>query len=142
MTKSYVTLEQQVCVVCFKSFDTGAILLDTRLRDRFEHQTTTGLGICPEHKKLMDDGFVALVECDPDKTVTYEEEGQATAKPEDAHRTGMIVHLRRSAFERIFNVPVPEKMICFIDPDAVKMIKDMRPEEEKNADNDDGGAGA
>ena len=141
MTKSYVTIEQQVCVVCSKSFDTGAILMDKRLRNRFEYQTTTGMGWCPEHEKLRDDGFVALIECDPDQTVFQEEDGQAIAKPEDAFRTGVIVHLRQRAFEGIFDTPVPKGMICFIEPEVVKMLEAMRPEEEKNTD-EHGGDGA
>lgn len=40
--KSYVTLEQKICVVCGRSYDTGSLLLDKRLRERFEHHTITG----------------------------------------------------------------------------------------------------
>ena len=58
--KSHVSLEQHVCLVCGKAFDTGTILLDKRLRASMEHHTKTGWGLCPEHQKLADDGFVAL----------------------------------------------------------------------------------
>ena len=63
--KSHVSLEQHVCLVCGTRFDTGAILLDRRLRASMERHTATGWGLCPEHQKLSDEGFVALVECDP-----------------------------------------------------------------------------
>ena len=63
--KSHVSLEQHVCLVCGKAFDTGTILLDKRLRASMEHHTKTGWGLCPEHQKLADDGFVALVEWYP-----------------------------------------------------------------------------
>ena len=66
--KSHVSLEQHVCLVCGTAFDTGAILLDKRLRASMERHTATGWGLCPEHQKLADDGFVALVECDPQRS--------------------------------------------------------------------------
>ncbi len=52
--KSHVSLEQHVCLVCGKAFDTGAVLLDKRLRASMEHHTKTGWGLCPEHQKLSD----------------------------------------------------------------------------------------
>ena len=67
--KSHVSLEQHVCLVCGTAFDTGAILLDKRLRASMERHTATGWGLCPEHQKLADDGFVALIECDPQRSV-------------------------------------------------------------------------
>ena len=62
MEKSYVTLEQHVCPVCMKTFDTGNLLLDDILRDVFEKYTVTGYGLCEEHKKVVEDGYVILVE--------------------------------------------------------------------------------
>lgn len=40
--KSHVSLEQHVCLVCGTAFDTGAILLDKRLRASMERHTATG----------------------------------------------------------------------------------------------------
>ena len=48
--KSHVSLEQHVCLVCGTAFDTGAILLDKRLRASMERHTATGWGLCPEHQ--------------------------------------------------------------------------------------------
>ncbi|HHW2678374.1 hypothetical protein [Pseudomonas aeruginosa] len=56
--KSHVSLEQHVCLVCGTGFDTGAILLDKRLRASMERHTATGWGLCPEHQKLSDDGLL------------------------------------------------------------------------------------
>lgn len=84
--KSHVSLEQRVCLVCGAVFDTGSILLDKRLRASMEHRTTTGWGLCVEHQRLFDEGYVALVECDPQRS------GSPSAgdklKPEQAYRTG------------------------------------------------------
>src|SRR3546814_5168048 len=46
--KSHVSLEQHVCLVCGVAFDTGAILLDKRLRASLERHTATGWGLRSE----------------------------------------------------------------------------------------------
>lgn len=101
--KSHVSLEQHVCLVCGTRFDTGAILLDKRLRANMEHHTATGWGLCPEHQKLSDDGFVALVECDPQRSGSP---GANRMKSEQAYRTGHPAHLKREVFSTVFNVPI------------------------------------
>src|SRR5215831_20757965 len=100
MSKSHVTIEKHACIVCGKLFDTGAILLDTRLRERFERETTTGLGMCPEHQKMKDDGYVALIECDPEKSKV--KAGAATLHSDDAYRTGNVCFIRRTAWDHVF----------------------------------------
>lgn len=89
MDKSHVALEQHVCPICTKHFDTGNVLLDRRLRKVFEHKATTGWGLCAECKKLFDDGYLALVEIDRSKSNGM--------KPDEVHRLGRIVHVRKSA---------------------------------------------
>lgn len=89
--KSHVSLEQHVCLVCGASFDTGAILLDKRLRASMERHTATGWGLCPEHQKLSDDGCVALVECDPQRSGSPS--GADRMKPEQAYRTARLLML-------------------------------------------------
>ncbi len=46
--KSYVSLEQHVCLVCGHAYDTGNLLLDKRLRASMQRHTTTGMGLCPD----------------------------------------------------------------------------------------------
>src|SRR5215467_9695541 len=74
--KSHVSLEQHTCLVCMKSYGTGALLLDRRLRATLEHHTLTGWGLCPEHQKMNQEGFVALIECDPEKSHTPDSRGR------------------------------------------------------------------
>ncbi|MEY2343166.1 ATPase [Acidithiobacillus sp. IBUN Pt1247-S3] len=120
--KSHVSLEQHVCLVCGKAFDTGAILLDKRLRAGMEHHTTTGWGLCPEHQKLSDDGFVALVECDPQRSGPH----GGRMKPEQAYRTGRLAHLRRTVFVQMFNVPIDDKHACvFVEPGVIDQSQSM-----------------
>ena len=122
--KSHVSLEQHVCLVCGARFDTGAILLDKRLRASMERRTATGWGLCPEHQKLSDDGFVALVECDPQRSGSPA--GGGRVKPEQAYRTGRLAHLKREAFAQVFNVPIAADQPCvFVEPGVIEQLQTM-----------------
>lgn len=121
--KSHVSLEQHVCLVCGTSFDTGAILLDRRLRASMGRFTATGWGLCPEHQKLFDDGFVALIECDPQRSGA---QAGGRLRPEQAYRTGKVAHLRRSVFVNVFNAPIDDKQACvFIEPGVIDQLQSM-----------------
>ena len=122
--KSHVSLEQHVCLVCGVAFDTGSILLDKRLRASLERHTATGWGLCPEHQKLSDEGFVALVECDPQRSGSSARNGNM--KPEQAYRTGHQAHLRREVFARVFNVPIGVDQPCvFVEPGVIEKLQAM-----------------
>jgi len=122
--KSHVSLEQHVCLVCGVTFDTGAILLDKRLRASMERYTTTGWGLCAEHQKLSDDGFVALIECDPQRSGSPS--GTDGVKPEQAYRTGRLAHLKRAMFARVFNVPIAADQPCvFVEPGVIERLRSM-----------------
>ena len=115
--------EQHVCLVCGTAFDTGAILLDKRLRASMERHTATGWGLCPEHQKLADDGFVALVECDPQRSGS---QAGGRMKPEQAYRTGRLAHLRRTVFAQVFNVPIADEQACvFVEPGVIEQLQSM-----------------
>jgi hypothetical protein len=121
--RSYVSIEQHVCLVCGEAFDTGAIVMDRRLRTRFEQYTKTGWGLCPEHQKKFDEGYVALIECDPQRSGV----GDAShLKPENAHRTGRLAHLRRTVFAKVFNAPIEDKLPCvFVEPGVIEKLESM-----------------
>ncbi|EMB4104958.1 ATPase [Pseudomonas aeruginosa] len=122
--KSHVSLEQHVCLVCGTRFDTGAILLDRRLRASMERHTATGWGLCPEHQKLSDDGFVALVECDPQRSGSPA--GGGRVKPEQAYRTGRLAHLKREAFAQVFDVPIAADQPCvFVEPGVIEQLQTL-----------------
>lgn len=122
--KSYVSLEQHVCLVCGTAFDTGSILLDRRLRSSMEHHTTTGWGLCAEHQRLFSEGFVALVECDPQRSEMSS--GADRMKPEQAYRTGRLAHVKREAFAKLFNVPVAANQACvFVEPGVIERLQAM-----------------
>ena len=122
--KSHVSLEQYVCLVCGVAFDTGSLLLDRRLRARFEHRTATGWGLCAEHRQLFDDGYVALIECDPQRSGLPADGDRL--KPEQAYRTGRLAHVKREAFARLFNVPVEARQACvFVEPDVMNWLQSI-----------------
>lgn len=119
--KSHVSLEQHVCLVCGTTFDTGAILLDRRLRLSMERHTTTGWGLCAEHQKLFDDGYVALVECDPQRSGLSA--GGECLKPGQAYRTGRVAHMKREVFARIFDVAIATTQACvFVEPGVIERL--------------------
>ena len=122
--KSHVSLEQHVCLVCGTAFDTGSILLDRRLRASMNRHTTTGWGLCAEHRKLFDGGFVALVECDPKRSGSPSNNDRL--QPEQAYRTGRLAYLKREVFSRVFNVPITDKQSCvFVEPGVIEQLQSM-----------------
>lgn len=124
MEKSYVSIEKNVCSICDAVFDTGTILFDRRLRSSMEICTVTGLGLCPEHMKLFNEGFIALVECDPQRSNIPV--NASHINPDQVYRTGCIAHLRREAFAQIFNVPVDDKQpIVFVEKGVIEQLQSM-----------------
>ena len=122
--KSQVSMERRVCLVCGTAYDTGSILLDKRLRASMERYTTTGWDLCAEHQKLSDDGFVALVECDPERSGSPA--GGGCVKPEQAYRTGRLAHLKRKVFTELFNVPITAEQPCvFVEPGVIEQLQAM-----------------
>lgn len=110
--KSYVSMEQKVCHICGKTYDTGSILMDKRLKESLEDHTVTGWGICPDDQKLVNDGYVALVE------VSQEEDDIPgnTLKQENADRTGRLIWIKREAFSKLIKGEI--KDMAFM-PEAV-----------------------
>lgn len=129
MSKSHVSMEQKQCIVCGAAYNTGAILMDTRIRngklmESMERNTITGAGLCEEHQKLFDDGYIALVECDNTSD-------QQRLRPENANRTGNICHIRRSLADQIFNIKISESLpMVFIEVGIIEKLQDMQMESE------------
>ena len=128
MNKSHVTIEQQQCIVCGEVFDTGSLLLDKRLRERFDHTTLTGWGMCPVHMKLYDDGYIALIECDEKYSAIVNNRVQ----PEEAYRTGTVAHIRKEIFTQIFDTSVPEQGIAFVEKAVIEKIQELQNQSNAN----------
>lgn len=133
-TKSYATCEQSLCVICTKAYDTGTILLDRHLQDRFECNTVTGFGHpCKDCQKQLGEGSnkkVALVAIDPSRSGKHSTGGRPypigegeLVKPENAYRTGSIVFIAERMWPLIFNIPSPKTPMVFLEDAAVKVIE-------------------
>lgn len=103
-----VSMEQHQCFVCGCHYDTGNILMAKRLSTKLKDRTITGVGLCPEHQKMKDDGYIALIEAT---------DSQGT------QRTGNVAHIRESVWEQVFDVPVPPQKICFVEVGVVDLLK-------------------
>lgn len=121
MSKSHVSMETKQCLVCAKEFNVG-ILLDRRLRDSLEPKTLTGYGLCDEHQKLFDDGYIALIGIDESKS-TVEPNGNIL--PHNAYRTGNIVHVKHKVLDGFFNVTINPKLpIIFVEDEVINKLKE------------------
>jgi hypothetical protein len=117
-------MEQHVCLICGTTFETGAILLDRRLRATLEMHTLTGWGLCPEHQALFDKGFVALVEFDPAQSGAPLPGDRL--RPEQAHRTGAVLHMRREAFAQIFGALADTELpFVFVELGAIAKLQSL-----------------
>ena len=100
MDKSHVSIGQLLCICTGQLFDSGELLLDKRLEKSLEHKTTTGWGISPEPQSHIDNGFVALVGVDPEKSKVVDN----TIPPEGAYRTGDIAYMKKDVFMKMFDL--------------------------------------
>ena len=124
--KAYVSMEQAVCPVCGCTFDTGSILLDRRLKNSMERHTTTHMEMCPEHNKLFNEGYIALIE------TTSQPGANGLLKQENALRTGQLCHVSRRMWDHVFDVEAPEGGIVFVEPGVIDKLKGM-VDEQKSA---------
>ena len=47
-------------------------------------------------------------------------------KPEQAHRTGCLAHLKREVFARVFNVPIADEQPCvFVEPGFIEQLQSV-----------------
>lgn len=101
-------MAQHQCPICGVLHDTGEILLDRFLRQKMEDKTVTGMSFCPEHAKMRDEGYIALIECDP--------QGQ---------RLGRIAHIRASVWPNIFDAEVPTGGAAFVMAEVMDMLEKL-----------------
>lgn len=122
--KSHVSIERAICLVCRTEYETGVVLLDKRMRPSMSRHTTTGWGLCQDHRKLFDDGFIALIECDPEKSGNPSLGGRV--KPGEEYRTGTIAHVRRDTLTRLVDVPIAADQPClFVEPGVIEKIQGL-----------------
>lgn len=126
MSKSYVSMEQKICTVCGQKYSTNSILMDKRLRESLDPETITGYGLCEEHQRLHDEGYIALVAVDEEKSKSGRK-GELTL--ENAYRTGEVAHVRRSVLPNIIKDISPETLalpMIFASQEIIGMLEHMQ----------------
>ena len=122
MEKSFVTLEQNVCPICGKVFETGNLLMDTRIRngklmETFDKYIITGYSICEECQKMIDDGRVALVEINE----PYDVDGMM---PDNVDRTGKIGWMKRDIVQQFIPEFPEDKFMCYVENGFFKEMEE------------------
>lgn len=140
--KEFVAMEKKICPICGKEYETGAILMDRRLRKSFESRyVITGYGECDDCKKRLDDGYIALI-----VIKNAETEGRSRLKMEDANRTGEILFLKAEFAKHIFvgiqfsedhEIAVQLPRMAFISEEGcVKLRQQVELQQNKNESKD------
>jgi len=129
MSKSFVTLEQRTCFVCGKTYDTGSLLIDRRMKDRFDMHTNVGLGMCKEHEDKIKEGYVILIGCDASKSEV--KDGGHTLDPKKAYRTGSLAFIKPELYRRLFNMAVPPNSVAFSDQGVLEWLETLQPAPEE-----------
>ena len=114
--KSYVTLEQAVCPACGRAFETGNLLLDQRLRKRFDRFTVTGFQMCPEDQQKIDAGYRILVEIDRAKSDDM--------TPEGVYRTGEVAYMRCEVADDVLPGSKGHQLV-WVEPGVIDRLREM-----------------
>jgi hypothetical protein len=137
--KSYVSMEYKICPVCGRKHNYNCgILMDTRVKDTLDRETITGEGMCEEHQNMCDDGYIALIGIDPEKSELPEKEGKVD--PSKVYRTGSIAHIHKDMFGSMFDVE-HEGPIILVSEQVIKEIEKIAADITGNAGQDDGNSG-
>lgn len=119
---SHVAMAEHICPVCLnKHTHNTKILLHKRLGNIPKDKRVTGYGLCEEHQRLADEGYIALVEAQAP-------EESNTLKQEDALRTGRIAHLKRDAFAEVFDQEAPDLDMVFVNEGVLDILDKMQGE--------------
>ena len=117
MSNDFVAMAEHVCGICCKRHTHNTeLLIHKKLRDIPKDERLLGWGLCEEHDRLFNEGYVALVGALAPKSGNM-------LNNEDAHRTGDIIHLKREVFKNTFDANIPDDLpMVFIEPEVVKVV--------------------
>lgn len=111
MDKSYVTMETKFCPISKKEWETGTILLDKRLREKFDRTCCTGYELHPDVR----DDWMLLLEAEEDRKLT-----------------GRFIAIKFEPFKQLFpDVPIHEEHLALIDNETFAAIEAMVPSGEQ-----------
>lgn len=122
--KSFQSLEQSTCIVCGCKCESDLGKMDAQLRDLVQQLGIAKCSLCPACRAFRDQGFIALVECDPEKSGNPKT-GQRLM-PEEVHRTGLIILVDEETFTAVFQKPALSRMPCvYVPPGVIQRL--LRP---------------
>ena len=122
MVKDYVKMAIEICKICGTEYENGDILFNKRLQNIKDKQTVIGYGLCPEHKKLHEDGFIALIAIDESKST---KSTNGNYLPENAHRTGSLAYIKGEVFNTIFKHDINIKAeMLYVTEEIIILLKE------------------
>ena len=110
-------MEQRICPVMGTTWE-KSIMLDTRLRKRFEPKTITGYEPCEEVKNQLKT-HVVIVEIDLEKSG---KPSDGKFNPSNAYRTGRISYLKDETYLNIFG-KIPNGKIAYGDNELIDFLQ-------------------
>lgn len=117
--KSHVTHALYCCPSCGIVYDSGKLLVDKKCRKLYGKKTVVGHKLC---SACFKEGFITLVVIDESKSIV--KDGIVT--PENAHRTGDIIHLRSELAANIFpDILPPLPVFMYVNTEVGNNIKDL-----------------
>lgn len=114
--KSHVSMAQHQCPICLAMHDTNEILLKRDLRPTLDPKTTVGHSPCPSCQGHLDNGFIALIE-------TRDANPGRSTVGIDIPRSGNFAFVKQEVFAQVFNVPVPDQRMVFIEPGILEELR-------------------
>ena len=118
MSKDYVGMGYEFCPVCGQRH-TETVLLDRGLKESLERENCTGFSLCEEHRKLFEQGYIALIELDKIPT-----NSDPTGLEID-NRTGRYVHIKKEIWSHLFSSDCPKTSIAFIGKEVMDFLEEQ-----------------
>ena len=114
---SHGSVAHRRCLVCTAEYEASASTGEDPI---------VGWGLCPEHRELHGDGFIALIECDTSKS-GHPVPGD-WLKPDQVHRTGAVAFLERRAVCSIFNIRLdPALPAVYVERGTIARLQGLLP---------------
>jgi hypothetical protein len=99
--------------------------MDKRMKKTFDMKTVVGYGFSPAVQEKIDNGYIALVEIDDEKS-NYSS-AKNTLKIEEAYGTGRIAYLKENVAKDMLGISGESKMI-YID---IKIFEHLNKSNDK-----------
>ena len=120
----YVAVATKQCPVCGKVHSHNTEVLISKNLKSIGENTFTGIGLCEEHSKYFEDGYIALIGMDESKS-TFLPNGNVD--PKGAHRTGKAAYLRREVANKVFDTDIGSDLpMVFVEDQVVDMLAEMQ----------------